>query len=301
MTKRFYTFIVVPNASSRLHKVRVPEQAMYVFAAIGFISFFVAVGMSFSYMRMAFKVSDYNTLQTENTELKVQTKNLEVSTKKLSTKITNLETLSEKLSTLIENDSFMKRFGKNGVGGSKTDYATSAILKNAAGAPSSDNIESLKGRASELESHMTLLQQVAEKRAKLKRFTPTIWPLKGEIRSRFGDRSDPFTGEGEIHRGLDISGMYGAPVRTVADGLVIFAGRQSDYGNLIIIDHGNGLTTRLGHLSRIQTRVGRTVSKGEIVGNVGMTGRTTGPHLHYEVRVNDRAVNPRTYLPTDGD
>src|SRR5580704_3122375 len=152
MAKRFYTFIVVPNASSRLHKVRVPEQAMYVLAAIGFISFFVAIGMSFCYMRMAFKVSDYNTLQTENTELKVQTKNLEVSTKKLSSKITNLETLSEKLSTLIENDSFMKRFGKSGVGGSKTDYSTSTILKNASStASSSDDIETLKDRASELE------------------------------------------------------------------------------------------------------------------------------------------------------
>jgi murein DD-endopeptidase MepM/ murein hydrolase activator NlpD len=271
MAKRFYTFIVVPNASSRLHKVRVPEQAMYVLAAIGFISFFVAVGMSFSYMRMAFKVSDYNTLQTENTELKVQTKNLEVSTKKLSTKLTNLETLSAKLSTLIENDSFMKRFGKNGVGGSKTDYPTSAILKNASSAPSSsDDIESLKGRASELESHMTLLQQVAEKRAKVKRFTPTIWPLKGEIRSKFGGRSDPFTGGGENHLGLDISGMYGAPVRAVADGLVIFAGRQSDYGNLIIIDHGNGITTRLGHLSRFQTHGDQRRNRGE--------RRNDGPH-----------------------
>jgi len=297
MAKRFYTFIVVPNASSRLHKVRVPVQVMYVFAAIGFISFFVAVGLSFNYIRMSFKVSDYNTIQSENTELKVQTKNLEVSTKKLNTKITDLETLSEKLSSLIENDSFTKKFGKNGIGGSKVDYPTSEILKNAP----KDDIESLKDRAAELENHMTMLNQIAEKRAKTIRYTPTIWPLNGRVGSHYGGREDPFTGGTEVHVGLDISGMYGAPVYAPADGLVIFASRKSDYGNLIIIDHGNGLTTRLGHLSRFQTRVGRTVTKGEVVGYVGMTGRTTGPHLHYEVRVNDRPVNPRNYLPPNGD
>src|SRR5437763_8385026 len=101
MPKRFYTFIIVPNASSRLHKVKIPVQVMYVLATIGFISFFVTVALGFNYARMAFKVSDYNTLQTENTELKVQKKNLEVTTKKLSTKLTDLETRSEKLTALI--------------------------------------------------------------------------------------------------------------------------------------------------------------------------------------------------------
>src|SRR5262249_30128471 len=116
-----------------------------------------------------------------------------------------------------------------------------------------------------------------------------------------GGRRDPFTGDTEVHLGLDITGPFGSPVRAPADGVVIFAGRKGDYGNLIIIDHGNGVTTRLGHLSQIRVKIARTVTKGEIVGNVGMTGRTTGPHLHYEVRLNDRPVNPRAYLPSESD
>jgi len=298
MTKRFYTFIIVPNASSRLHKIRIPVQVMYILAAIGMISFFVAVALGFSFTSMAFKVSDYNTLQVENTELKVQKKNLEVNTKKLSTKISNLETLSEKLTALIENDEFLKKRGKNGIGGTKTDYRTADILKGI----SEPDISSLKDRANDLEANLTLLQQKAEKRALVRRYTPTIWPLKGRIASVFGGRQDPFggSGESEVHLGLDIQGMYGAPVHAPADGVVIFAGRKSDYGNLIIIDHGNGVTTRLGHMSRFRAKLGRAVTKGEIVGYVGMTGRTTGPHLHYEVRLNDRPVNPRRYLP-DGD
>ncbi len=297
MPKRFYTFIIVPNASSRLHKVRIPVQIMYVLAAIGVLSFLVAIGLGFNYARMAFMVSDYNTLQAENTELKVEKKNLEVTTAKLNTKITRLETLSEKLTALIETDGFLKKSGKNGVGGSKTDFRTSDILNDI---PKSD-LESLKGRTAELENNLSLLQQKAERRALIRRFTPNIWPLKGRLASHYGGRLDPFTGDREVHLGLDISGMYGVPVRAPADGVVIFAARKSEYGNLIIIDHGNGVTTRLGHLSRFQVRVGSQIVKGQIVGNVGMTGRTTGPHLHYEVRQYDRPVNPRSYLPPDGE
>jgi murein DD-endopeptidase MepM/ murein hydrolase activator NlpD len=298
MTKRFYTFIIVPNASSRLHKLRLPVQVMYILAAIGAISFFVAVGLGFSFTKMAFKVSDYNTLQAENTELKVEKKNLEVSTKKLSTKLSDLETLSAKLTALIENDEFLKKQrGKNSVGGTKTNYATADILKEI----SELDINTLKDRANDLENNLTLLQQKAEKRALARRYTPTIWPLKGRIGSGFGVRQDPFgVSDSETHLGLDIQGMFGAPVHAPADGVVIFAGRKSDYGNLIIIDHGNGVTTRLGHLSRFRAKLGRAVTKGEIVGYVGMTGRTTGPHLHYEVRLNDRPMNPRKYLP-DGE
>jgi len=297
MAKRFYTFIIVPNASSRLHKVTVPVQVMYVFAAIGFISFFVAVGLGFNYTRMAFRVSDYDTLQTENTELKVQKKNLEVSTTKLGSRLTDLETGYAKLTDMIENDSFLKKYVRGGAGGTKTDFRTADILKGNANKP---EIEALKDRANELESHMLLLQQVAEKRAKTIRFTPTIWPIRGRVASHYGGRLDPLTGDKEVHLGLDISGTFGSAVHAPADGVVIYAARKADYGNLIIIDHGNGLTTRLGHLSRFAVRVGRAVSKGEVVGYVGMTGRTTGPHLHYEVRVSDKPVNPRNYLPTEG-
>ncbi len=296
MTKRFYTFIIVPNASSRLHKLRLPIQAVYILAAIGAISFFVAVGLGFSFTKMAFKVSDYNALQAENTELKVEKKNLEVSTKKLSTKLTDLETLSAKLTALLETDDFLKKRSKNGVGGTKTNYPTADILKEI----SESDISTLRDRAKDLENNLTLLQQKAEKRALVRRFTPTIWPLKGRIGSGFGTRPDPFGGDSETHLGLDIQGMYGAPVHAPADGVVIFAGRKSDYGNLLIIDHGNGVTTRLGHLSRFRAKLGRAVTKGEVVAYVGMTGRTTGPHLHYEVRLNDRPVNPRKYLP-EGD
>src|SRR5256712_12399680 len=120
MGKSFYTFIVVPNASSRLHKLKLPVRVLHILAAIGILSFFVAVGMGFSYARMAFKTADFDKLQAENTDLKVQKKNLEVATLKLGQKLSHIESLAEKIQTLIENDSVTKRGALNspGVGGS---------------------------------------------------------------------------------------------------------------------------------------------------------------------------------------
>jgi murein DD-endopeptidase MepM/ murein hydrolase activator NlpD len=297
MPKRFYTFIIVPNASSRLHKLRVPAPAISLLAVIGFLSFLVAAGLGFSYAKMAFRVADYNQLQTENTELRVEKKNLEVSTKKLDTKIAQLENISQKITSLIESDSWNKRFSKlnlPAVGGSKIDYQTSEIID---GITSKANVETLKDRTSELENNLTLLQKVVEKRYEKLQFTPSIWPITGRIGSHYGRRLDPFTGEAEVHFGLDIAGLHGTAVRAPASGVVIYSSRKSDYGNLIMLDHGDGITTRYGHLSRYQVHTGQHVAKGEVIGYVGTTGRSTAPHLHYEVRLNDRPVNPRNYLP----
>ena len=296
MARSFYTFIVVPHASLRLHKLRLPVQGLYLLAAIGIISFFVAVGLGFSYAKMAFKVADYNQLQSENVDLKVQKKNLEVSTFKLGSKLSELESLSERLSTLFENDSLNKRLKVNlpAVGGSKIDYSTADLLSN----PNlKTDMELLKDRTSDLEGQLRMLEQVAEKRATILRYTPSIWPLRGHITSHYGNRMDPFNGDSEMHLGLDIGGIYGSPVHAAADGVVIYAARKAAYGNLVIIDHGNGLTTRHGHLSRFNVRVGQRVRRNDVIAFVGTTGRSTAPHLHYEVRQNDRPVDPRRYLP----
>jgi murein DD-endopeptidase MepM/ murein hydrolase activator NlpD len=270
---------------------------MSVLTVIGFLSFLVVGVLGFNYAKMAFRVADYNQLQAENSELRVEKKNLEVSTRKLHAKIAALESLSVRITSFIESDTWSKRFANlklTAAGGAKVDYPTADIVN----APDLvTNVESLKDRTSELESSLKVIEQVAARRATLIRFTPTIWPLNGRIASHYGSRLDPFTGDAEIHRGLDIVGLYGSAVRAPAEGVIIYSARKSDYGNLIILDHGQGLTTRYGHLSRFALRAGQKVVKGDIIGYVGTTGRTTGPHLHYEVRLNDRPVNPRNYLP----
>jgi murein DD-endopeptidase MepM/ murein hydrolase activator NlpD len=128
---------------------------------------------------------------------------------------------------------------------------------------------------------------------------PSIWPVTGPLRTGYGMRNDPFGGPSvEFHKGQDISAPTGTPVNATADGVVVIAGWVKGYGNGIYIDHGNGISTRYGHLSRIDVVVGQQIKQGQHLGLVGSTGRSTGPHLHYEVRINGQAINPLTYLPT---
>jgi murein DD-endopeptidase MepM/ murein hydrolase activator NlpD len=127
---------------------------------------------------------------------------------------------------------------------------------------------------------------------------PAIWPVIGPLRSGVGMRSNPFGGSSiEYHKGQDIAAPIGTPVIATADGVVTIAGWQRGYGWVVYIDHGNGLSTRYGHLSRIDVTVGQTLKRGEQLGLVGSTGRSTGPHLHYEVRINGQPVSPLLYLP----
>lgn len=116
------------------------------------------------------------------------------------------------------------------------------------------------------------------------------------ISSGFGYRADPFTGGAAFHAGLDFKGPIGAPIYSAAAGRVSFVGVQQGYGNTVEIDHGNGLMTRYAHMSGFRARVGQRVEAGQVIGLIGNTGRSTGPHLHFEVRINDRAVNPRPFL-----
>ena len=125
---------------------------------------------------------------------------------------------------------------------------------------------------------------------------PSIWPVVGFISSRFGGRSSPFGGGGQFHKGLDISNRMGTPVLAPAQGAVILAARDGAYGNSVEINHGGGIVTKYGHMQRWAVQPGQWVKRGEIIGYIGMSGRTTGPHLHYEVRLNGVPVNPMRYI-----
>jgi murein DD-endopeptidase MepM/ murein hydrolase activator NlpD len=127
-------------------------------------------------------------------------------------------------------------------------------------------------------------------------YTPAIWPVMGHITDSFGERLDPFSGEGAFHTGVDVGSDYGAPVHSTADGIVTIAENHAGYGRLVVIDHGFGITTWYAHLSSFSAIAGQRVKRGEVVGYTGISGRSTGPHVHYEVRVNNAPVNPWRYM-----
>jgi murein DD-endopeptidase MepM/ murein hydrolase activator NlpD len=129
---------------------------------------------------------------------------------------------------------------------------------------------------------------------------PSIWAHSGKINNEFRFRRNPFGGRSyEFHNGMDIDGERGQPVVAPANGTIVKAAWSGGYGNMIEIDHGNGLTTRYGHLSKVEVSEGSPIMRGMLIGYVGSTGRSTGPHLHYELRINDKPINPRRFLPTE--
>jgi murein DD-endopeptidase MepM/ murein hydrolase activator NlpD len=147
-----------------------------------------------------------------------------------------------------------------------------------------------------IENRLDLVRSGVERRQALAAATPSIWPVIGWLSSPFGNRRDPFTGGADFHPGLDISADYGEPVHATADGVVATAGPNGNYGNLVEVDHGFGITTRYGHLSRFGVAAGQPVHRGEIIGYVGSTGRSTSAHLHYEILLNGKLTNPMKLL-----
>jgi murein DD-endopeptidase MepM/ murein hydrolase activator NlpD len=147
-----------------------------------------------------------------------------------------------------------------------------------------------------LENRLNYVRHTVERREALAAATPSIWPAHGWLTGTFGGRSDPFTGEPGYHQGIDIATDKGQPVYATADGTVKSAERAGEYGNLIVLTHDFGLSTRYGHLSRFGVSAGQRVGRGDIIGYVGSTGRSTGSHLHYEILANGKLINPLQLL-----
>jgi murein DD-endopeptidase MepM/ murein hydrolase activator NlpD len=289
MARKFYTCIIVPDASQQLHKIRIPVKGLYVLAAIGALSFFAAVGLGFNYIGMATRMSGYESLEAENAKLKVDTRQLRLSTTKLGKQILALEDKAASINKAFDSDPLFRRISRStgSVGGAKADISTSELEGNL-----HSSVDAIRSRMEDLTTHLSLL---TEKTRRI-RSTPTIWPLNGNIGSHYGSRLDPFTRDAETHLGIDLVAPKGTEIRATADGIVRVAAREGQYGNLVVLEHPDGLSTRYGHLHKFKVKAQETVKKGDVIGWVGMTGRTTGPHLHYEVRLNDRPVNPRPYL-----
>jgi murein DD-endopeptidase MepM/ murein hydrolase activator NlpD len=181
-------------------------------------------------------------------------------------------------------------------GGSSVASAAVSEIAAAAFATPEDTFGVLRNLLQGLESRLRYVRKDVERREALASATPSIWPAHGWLTGTFGGRSDPFTGEAGYHQGLDISLEKGSPVYATADGTVEAASYNGDYGNLIILRHGFGLTTRYGHLSGFNVKTGQEIKRGEVIGFVGATGRATGPHLHYEILANGKLINPLQLL-----
>lgn len=279
--KRFYTFVFAPTASSPLRKFNVPHKVLQAILGFAIVGLMTVVYGAYRLTQHAIVVAKLNILESKNRELREENQEAKSKYDQLQNRLAALDTTQRKLaevSGVSRTADVSKDIGRGGPDG-ETDV--SAIEETTAA----------------LETELRQIKDVFDRNQVKLSSTPAGWPVRGYITDGFGNRRNPFGGGGyENHSGLDIATNHGTAIEATADGRVIFAGPHGGYGNVVVIDHGYGITTRYGHMSKIDVQVGQHVTRGKVIGAVGSTGRSTAPHCHYEVRLHDRPVNPLSYI-----
>jgi murein DD-endopeptidase MepM/ murein hydrolase activator NlpD len=280
MKQEYFVVVLAHSLRGRLRRVHIPHQAVYITLALALFGCFSLFGFVASYARMAWKVANYNALRREADQLRTRYQNLQKVVSQTNQQLASLEVFANEVQVAygikqkLEGPSDISSEGKlvPSFAESIADYNYLRTANNLA-----------------LGSH-------AYRRIQPENAQPSIWPIDGRLMGAFGERTDPFSGEGAFHTGVDISAPTGTPIRATADGIVIFAQMENGYGRLVKIDHGNGVQTYYAHLSRFYVQAGQDIRRGELLGAVGTSGRVTAPHLHYEVRLGGAPVNPYRYL-----
>jgi murein DD-endopeptidase MepM/ murein hydrolase activator NlpD len=289
LRRRFYILFVARGDDGQLRKIPIPVHYLYVFlvgAAIGILSL---TGIASSYMRMLLKVSHFNELRTEKEDLKDRYSRLEQVAKERDIQVASLGSLASEVSSLygLKADSILSAASAEDF---QDAQVTSSLDQFYALRTSALTGATMTGISLGLTRDVTTADWIRANAA------PNLWPVEGHVTGSFGERIDPFNGEGAFHSGVDIASSVGQSVIAPADGVVIFADFLGGYGRAVVVDHGHGITTRYGHLANFAVATGQHVQRGDTIGYVGLSGRSTGPHLHYEVRINDTPVNPHKYL-----
>jgi murein DD-endopeptidase MepM/ murein hydrolase activator NlpD len=295
---RYYIIFVAREKDGRLRKIPIPLHYAGVFVAAAVVGAFTITGMAGSYTRMLLKTASFNQVRQQQEALRKDYSQLQREAHEKDIQAASLGSLASEVSALYGlRKNLVAKAATTPVAADSADPASAPFTEQAY-VQSLDQLSllrssALSGRLRTFSSGMAA--NVPSDWVNLAG-APSLWPIMGAITSSFGEREDPFNGEGAFHAGVDISGTFGEPVRATADGTVEVASMASGYGREILLNHGNGIETLYGHLSGFGVTAGQQVRRGQVIGYVGMSGRSTGPHLHYEVRIHSTPVNPYHYL-----
>jgi murein DD-endopeptidase MepM/ murein hydrolase activator NlpD len=306
LRKRYYILFVARDEDGRVRKIPLPLRYAYGFVAAALVGAFTIVGLAGSYTRMLLKTESFNQVRQDRENLRKDYKEMAQIAHDRGVQVASLGALASEVTAL---------YGLRQNRLSPAKPATAAARAAAAPMPATlaatddasqqqvklsiDQFYALRAQA--LSGQVTraleggLTPSFAGDWTQLAD-APSIWPVEGRVGSSFGQREDPFNGEGKFHTGIDIEAPYGTPVRAAADGDATGASMGAGYGRQVVLSHGHDVLTVYGHLSAVAVLPGQHVIRGQVIGYVGQSGRATGPHLHYEVRVHDVPVNPHKYL-----
>jgi murein DD-endopeptidase MepM/ murein hydrolase activator NlpD len=287
MKLKSYTFFMASSADGTLRKLRIHFYVLQALAVLAIVGGATVVAGVASYGRMLWKAVNYNAVRGERDTLKQQYQQLQVMVKDTNQRLSSLQSLATEVAMTYG----IVRFRQTPFG-----LSEEIVPPEEAHQKSLEQFQFLMKNPTSVALAAQGLRLMPGRKLEDLTFTPSMWPVMGRITGSFGERLDPFSGEGAFHAGVDISSDYGDAVRASADGLVVSVEQRSGYGRMVLVDHGFGLSTLYGHLSSFSTRVGARVKRGDTIGTVGVSGRVTGPHVHYEVRMYGAPVNPWRYL-----
>ncbi|MGD0682982.1 MAG: M23 family metallopeptidase [Terracidiphilus sp.] len=307
LRKRYYILFVARDDDGRIRKIPLPLRYAYGFVAAALVGAFTIVGLAGSYTRMLLKTESYNQIFQDREALRKDYKQMAQIAHDRNVQVASLGALANEVTALYG-------LRQSKLAATKPEAASAAAAEpTPASLGLTDDVDTQQVKLTIDQFYVLRAQAMSGRISRALEgglspsYTgdwteladaPSLWPLEGRVASSFGERQDPINGEGAFHAGIDIDAPTGTPIRAAADGDVTEASMNAGYGREIMLDHGHDVVTLYGHLSAIAVVIGQHVIRGQVIGYVGQSGRATGPHLHYEVRVHKVAVNPHKYLRT---
>jgi murein DD-endopeptidase MepM/ murein hydrolase activator NlpD len=300
MSKNFYTLLILPKRHSSAKKMSLSSTLVKGVSVFVMGLILVMMYFSYDYIHIRREQAELKRLKLQTAEQRRQIEGLAAKVDEFAFRMEELRQLDKKIRIIANVETGRGKEQILGIGGpmSEDNRLRSKLASDdkelIAGVRR--NVDRLMGDADTREQSFTALLQFLKEKKSLLASTPSLWPVVGWVTSEFGRRDNPFGNDREFHKALDIATNYGRPIQAPADGVVTEVAYQNDVGQMIQIDHGHGISTFYGHLSKAIVRAGATVRKGDRIGYVGNSGRSTGSHLHYAVMLNGVPVNPRKYL-----
>lgn len=302
MAKKSFTLMVIPDHDAPVKRYTIQRSFLMQVGMGLMLVVGLAAGASIHYFQVAADASENRILREENLTLRSQLKSVRERIEHIGSTLDRVERFDQKLRaiTLLSDPQRNLAMGPTepeaGTTAPATDTQFTQLTTTVSPNALLGRLDKLSAEATRQEQSLQELQAYFQDQKSLLASTPSVWPARGWVTSDFGQRLDPYTADRVMHGGLDIAAPHGKEVYSPSDGTVVFAGLEGGYGNVLVIDHGYGIKTRYGHLSKMLVKAGDRVKRGALIAAVGNTGRSTGPHLHYEVRVNGIPQNPRKFI-----
>ncbi len=305
-----FTIMLIPHSEKPSTCFKVPIYLFQALAVILILAVVLSINFVGNYFTMAEKASEVDELREVNRKQSEKIDQFAKETKDLKDKMSTLAETEQKVRAMLDLEDFKDEDNLLGdedflhylsaeinTEGSNNLFGRSPFSASSTAERTENTIRMLSSELPDKQINLEDLKDAVIEKEEKRKHTPSAWPVRGRISSPYGDRRNPFTGRHEFHEGVDIAADHGTPIQAPAKGTVVYKGFRGGYGNLIIIDHGYDFTTYYAHLSRFNVERGEPVEKGDVIGYVGTSGNSTGPHLHYEVHVNHSPVDPKDYMP----